>query len=115
MFGTATLTDDVVRSASEGGGRDLDRLLMVIQPQLRLMVAARLGPSRVQLEAIEEITQGVLLALAEGISRLQNQTVGGLKAFASRIAARRVADFLKRSDEGKAAAGLASSLPCCMP
>ena len=80
MFGATKLTDEVVRAAAEGSHEELGRLLEEIRPQVRLMVVARLSPTPAQFGEVDEIAQKVMLALTDGISRLENRTVAGLKA-----------------------------------
>ena len=96
MFGAATLTDEVVRAAAGGSQLDLARVSEAMLPQTRLMVWARLAPTANQLPAVDDITQDVMLALTEGISRLDHRTVGGLKAFVSGIVAHKVAEAVAR-------------------
>jgi RNA polymerase sigma factor (sigma-70 family) len=101
MFGAATLTDHVVRAATGGSQEDFARVSEAVLPQVRLMVWARLVPTAVQVPAVDDITQEVMLALTEGISRLEHQTVSGLKAFLSGIVAHKVSDRLKASGAGR--------------
>jgi len=108
MFGAAGLTDEVVRRAAEGSPDDFARVAEALAPQIRLMVIARLGPRPAQFDAVDEVAQDVLLALTTGISRLKNRTVGGLKAFLSVIAGRKVFALLKNGRAGKAGAGVTS-------
>ena len=79
MFGAAELTDDFVRLAAEDSREQLGGVLQAMQTQVRVMVVARLSPTPAQLEAADEIAQQVMVALAAGISRLENRTVAGLK------------------------------------
>ena len=99
MGGAEELTDGVVRAAADGARRDLARVLEALEPQIRLMSAARLCATRGRLDAVDEATQQVLLALAGGIDRLEARTVGGLKAFVSGIVTRKVADLLRQRGE----------------
>lgn len=101
MFGTPTLTDDVVCAAAEGSRDQFARVAEAMLPQVRLMVLARLVPTIAQRPAVDDITQEVMLALAEGITRLRERTVSGLKAFVSGIAANKVAKSLKRTRAGE--------------
>jgi RNA polymerase sigma factor (sigma-70 family) len=96
-----TLMDDEVRAATEGSQRDFARIAEAILPQIRLMVLARLVPTARQIAAVDDAVQEVMLALTEGISRLERRTVGGLKAFASGIVANKVADRLRRPEAGE--------------
>ena len=67
----------------------------MLRPQVQLMVAARLSPTPAQLDGVDDITQEVLLALAKGISHLEQRTVTGLKKFVSGIVTRQVAAWIK--------------------
>ena len=96
------LTDEVVRAAVKGARKKLARILEAFEPRIRATVSARLGPSPAQSHAADEITQQVLEALAAGISRLEEQTVAGLRAFVSGIVTRKVSDLVKRGGNGKA-------------
>ena len=95
MLGAAKLTDAMVRAAAEGSREDLDQICKTLELQIRLMVLARLSPTPAQLDGVDDVAQEVLLALAEGISRLKNRTVDGLRAFASGIVTRQVAAWIK--------------------
>ncbi|MCP3906296.1 MAG: hypothetical protein GY715_21955, partial [Planctomycetes bacterium] len=96
MFGTAELTDDVVRSAADGSPPALARVADALSPQVRLMVAARLLPTPAQFHAAEDICQQVMTALARGLDRLEHRTVGGLKAYVSGMVRHQVAEALRR-------------------
>ncbi len=100
MFGAAEMTDKMVAAAAEGSQVETERLAAVLTPQIRLMVAARLGATPRQFHAVEELGQQVMMGLVAGISRLDNRTVNGLKAYASRIVSNKVADYLKK-DTGR--------------
>ena len=108
MFGTAELTDETVRAASEGAQSDLGRVLEAMFHQVRLMVVARLSPAPACLGTVEEVTQQVMVALATGISRLENRTAVGLKAYASGIVIHKVSDALGGRIDGKAGPGVVS-------
>ncbi len=110
MYGTADINDDIVRLAADGSQAELGRIAVALQPQLRLMVAARLSPSPSQFHAAEDLEQQVMLALMTGITRLQRRTVDGLKAYVSGIVLRTVAAFLRRPGKARAAANDARSL-----
>jgi RNA polymerase sigma factor (sigma-70 family) len=96
MFGAGTLTDEVVRAAASGSRADIARVLEGLQPQVRLMVAARLSPTPAQLDAVDEISQEVMLGLTTGMARLDSQTVDGLRGYLSGIVMRKVAGALRR-------------------
>lgn len=114
MPGAADITDDQVARSAEGSSEDTDRVLRAMEPQVRLMVAARLSANRAQHHALDEIAHLAMVGLSEGIGRLENRTVNGLKAFASVIVGRRVSDYLRRrggaKNRGAAAASLDSTV-----
>lgn len=101
MPGTIELTDEVVRGAVAGAKPALRTLIQVIAPQIRLMVAARLSSARDRSNAVDEVTQRVLLALLEGVGRLERQSVGGVKGFLSAIVSRKAADYICMRRESK--------------
>lgn len=96
MFGAAKLSDDEVRSAAVGSRPELGRVVEALEPQVRLMVSVRLSPTPAQFDAIDELTQEVLLAVTTAIGRLETQTVDGLRAWLSGIVMRKVADLIRR-------------------
>jgi RNA polymerase sigma factor (sigma-70 family) len=110
MVGASGLTDEVVRTAAGGAQTAIHRILEAMEPQVRLMVAARLSPTRAQYDAVEDIAQQSMLALMEGMPRLEQRTVGGLKAFASVIVRHKVSDLLKGRGQGPEAGPGARSL-----
>jgi len=102
MLDAWELTDEVIRAAAKGARKKLARILEAFEPRIRATVTVPLGPSPAQSHTVDEITQQVLEALAAGISRLEDQTVAGLKAFVSGIVTRKVSDLVKRGGNGKA-------------
>lgn len=100
MFGAGALTDEAVCAAAAGSRADIARVLEALQPQVRLMVAARLSPRPAQLDAVDEISQEVMLGLTTGLARLENRTVDGLRAYLSGIVMRQVAGALQRRSSG---------------
>jgi RNA polymerase sigma factor (sigma-70 family) len=101
MFGAAGLTDEAVGAAAEGSRSALAQISEAMLPQVHLMVLARLAPSAVELPTVEDIAQDVMLALTDGINRLEQRTVGGVKAFVSGIVAHKVSDLLKQRGMGR--------------
>lgn len=95
MFGASELTQNVVKSAIAGSQADLHRVAEAMLPQVRLMVSARLCAAPGQAHTVEDITQAVMMALTTGIERIQTPSIGGLKAYTSRIVANKVADYLR--------------------
>ena len=71
-----------------------------LAPQARLMVAGRLCATPAQMHAVEDLAQNALGGLTESLGRLENCTVGGLKAYFSQIVANKVADYLRRRPTG---------------
>lgn len=97
MYGAEVITDECVRAASDGSAEALARVLEDLQPQTRLMVAARLSPTPCQLEDVEDIVQEIELALTSGITGLEDKSVDGLRAYLSGIVTKNVALFLRRA------------------
>ncbi len=95
MFGATEITDAGVQAAASGSREDTARVLGAIQPQIRLMVAARLSPTPAQFHAAEDIAQQVSVGVTSGLNRLENRTLTGLKSYVSRIVANKVADYLR--------------------
>jgi RNA polymerase sigma factor (sigma-70 family) len=95
MIGAAELSDETVRAAAEGSPTERAHLMTVVEPQVRLMVLARLSTTPARFHAVEEVAQQVLLGLTAGLQRLENQTVNGLNAFVSGIVIRQVALSIK--------------------
>ncbi|MCA9291165.1 MAG: sigma-70 family RNA polymerase sigma factor [Phycisphaerales bacterium] len=85
-----------LHDAADGNRHALDQLLEALQPQVHLMVAARLAATPAQFHAVEEIAQVSMIALVSALARLEHRTVAGLHAFLSRIVSNKVADFLRR-------------------
>ncbi|TVQ53057.1 MAG: sigma-70 family RNA polymerase sigma factor [Phycisphaerales bacterium] len=96
MASIDAMTDEDVRRAASGSPHDAERLMQLVTPQVSRMVAARLSPRSNQWHAAEEIVQESLLALTQGLSRLERQDAAGLRAFLSRIVENKVADRLRK-------------------
>jgi RNA polymerase sigma factor (sigma-70 family) len=92
MVGAAELSDAAVRAAVAGADSERARVLEVLEPRVRLMVAARLSPRAGELDTVSEIAQQVLAALVTGLARLENRTADGLKAYVSGIVSHQVAE-----------------------
>lgn len=110
MIGVAGITDDVIRAAGGGSKDDLARVAQAVQPQICLMIAARLSPSPCQLDAVEDLAQEVLTALMTAITNLDNPTTDGLRAYLSGIVSRQVALFIKTQGTRRAGCGSPRSL-----
>lgn len=110
MYGAADITDDVVRQAADGSQPHLGRIIEALQPQLHLMVSARLSPTPAQYHAVEDLKQQVLLGLAGGLGGLRNRTIGGLKAYISGVVRRTVAEYIRQGRPRSASPKAAGSL-----
>jgi RNA polymerase sigma factor (sigma-70 family) len=95
MFGVATIDDGLVERATGGSYEDLSRLAGLLQPQIRMMVVARLSPTPAQLDLVDDIVQEIAMGLVGNIANLRTPTVDGLRAFLSGIAANQVAQHLR--------------------
>ena len=95
MFRSEAITDEVVRSASQGSAVDRERLLKAFTPEVFAMIAVRFAPTPAQFHAVEELAQESLIALSKGLANLRSPTVDGLHSYASGIVTRKVAGFLK--------------------
>src|SRR5207247_8076447 len=71
------------------------RLLEAMTSQVRIMINARLHPTTAQVHLAEDLLQETMLALSTGLASLQRRTAAGIRAFASTIVSRRVADALR--------------------
>ena len=89
------ISDELVAAAAQGQSEALERTLEGLAPQVRIMVNARLNPTLAQTQLAEDLVQESLSSISKAISTLQRQTAGGLRAFASTIVSRRVADALR--------------------
>lgn len=94
------ITDDLVAAATGGVAEDVERLFRALGPQVRLMVMARLSATPGSSHALDELTQLTLVALNDGLGRLERPTAAGLKAYLSGIVSRKVADHLRRRGGG---------------
>lgn len=100
MFGASQLTDDIIISAAKKGSeKDISNVIKTLEPQIRIMVTARISYTPENYHLTEDITQQTLIAITDGISRLANKTVLGLKAYTSAIVNHKVADALKGNDK----------------
>lgn len=95
MSTLAELNDETVAAAVEGSRTAIDRVVTAMNDQVRLMVYARLNPTAAQRGHVEELTQQTIEALLQGLSGLKVRSVSALRAFASTIVARRVADHIR--------------------
>jgi RNA polymerase sigma factor (sigma-70 family) len=95
MFGAEAITEQSIQAAADGSAEALADVLEALQPQIRLMVAARLSATPSQLNDVEDIVQEVVMALTAALARLENRTVDGLRAYVSAIVSNKVATFLR--------------------
>jgi len=89
------LTDETVAAAAGGSKIAVERVATVMNDRLKLMVYARLDPTAAQFDLVEEIAQQSMEALLRGLPDLKLRTGVGIRAYASTIVARRVADQLR--------------------
>lgn len=94
--GVAGLTDEVVAAAVRGSQPETARVVGAVAQHARLMVAARLSATPSQMHAVDDVAQVALGGLSTSLTRLENATVNGLKAYFSRIVAHKVADYLRQ-------------------
>lgn len=90
-----SITDDVVQTAVRDDDHARARLLEAAVPQLRGMVLARLATDPNRWNAAEDILQEVLVALADGLGRLETATAAGYFAFQSAIVTHKVMDHFR--------------------
>ncbi|NOG53027.1 MAG: sigma-70 family RNA polymerase sigma factor [Planctomycetes bacterium] len=101
-------SDDDVAAAAGGDADSRDVIAQAMGPLVRMMVIARLKPSRDQWHVIDDLSQQVMVGVLTGLERLERRTVQGLKAYASRIVSHKVADYLKQPRSPEAVRGEAS-------
>lgn len=104
------LSDETVAAAVRGARDAVNLVVTAMNDRIRLMVYARLNPTAAQLDLVEDITQQAIEALLRGLPELKATTVSALRAFASTIVARRVADVLRNP----AGAGRGRSAPASL-
>lgn len=98
MFGAEAITDEAVRSAATGSPADCNRVIDALGPQVRAMIIARLAPNAAQFHAVDDLSQQALMAVTEGLQRLEDTTVAGLRSFTSVVVHHKVADFIRQID-----------------
>lgn len=108
----AAISDELVAAAADDPSAR-DRVLEAMTPQVRIMINARLHPTPAQAHLADDLVQESLLSLREGMQRLERRTAAGLRAFASTIVSRRVADALRERRAGRRA-GFGRSLDSTM-
>lgn len=109
MFGAHLLTDEQV-AAAVGGSQQAQSLVMdALAAQVKTMVAIRLAAKPGQAHLVEDLAQQSLLAILQNLSSLKSSSVVALKAFASTIVARRVADHLRQRPEQRQGRSLDST------
>jgi hypothetical protein len=96
MFGAERLNDNQVQAAATGNQDALEQVIAALEPQVRLMVAARLSPSPPQFDTIDDLVQDTFMELMRAFPRLQQRTVSGLRSFVSVIASRQVFAELRK-------------------
>jgi len=109
MIKTIKLDDQLVVGAVRQEESSRSQVLEALPPQVRLMATARLSTTPNYFHAIEEITQLSMVAISDGLTRLQKPTASGLRAFASGIVSHKVSDYLnKRGGVDRRGASMAS-------
>jgi RNA polymerase sigma factor (sigma-70 family) len=96
MTGVAELTDDLIAAAADGVTGARERVLALLEPRIRLMIAARLSPTPAQLQELDDIVQETLVVLVEQFGELWNRTRDGLNAWVSGTVSRLVAARIRR-------------------
>lgn len=95
--------DQAVRAASDGNARERARVIACLAEPVRAMVVVRLAPSAMRAQDVDDIVQESLAAISEAMPTMREPSVGALRAFASTIVTRKVANYLsdnrRRSDE----------------
>jgi RNA polymerase sigma factor (sigma-70 family) len=74
------------------------------------MVGARFSTHPGCFDAVEEIAQAVMIAIADALPRLENRTVSSLRSLVSVIVSRRVVDFLRQKKRANLAGRPVASL-----
>jgi len=113
MSRSYTISDADVASAVKGHGEARNRLLALLGPQVRAMVAIRLAPRPAQWHTAEDLAQQAMTDLIEAIGRLEQPVAACLRRVASTIVERRVADLLKNAGPQRpvAEASLDATIP----
>jgi RNA polymerase sigma factor (sigma-70 family) len=93
--GSEEIVDAWVAAAVGGSELDRERVLSCLTPRVRAMVVARLAPAPSQFHVVDDLVQQALVDVSGKLSELRVPTFVGLRAFASVIVARRVADYLR--------------------
>jgi RNA polymerase sigma factor (sigma-70 family) len=98
MFGARKITDELLASACRGSANDRETVVAALEEQVRLMVLVRLAATPAHQQTAEDLIQQALLDISGSMAGLREQTVAALKATASTIVGRRVADFLRSAE-----------------
>ena len=94
-----TVPDHLVREAAEGKQPALNEVLDRSAGLARAMATARLTPRGDHAEVAEELAQTALIALSQGLPRLDDRTWRGLKSYLSGIVSHAVTDFLRAASK----------------
>lgn len=95
------LTDELVGAAAGGSNEAREAILRILARRIPGMVSVRLNPSAAQHHVVEDLSQEVLLSIAEGLPTMRERTAMALKAMTSVITARRVADYIRGVKAGE--------------
>lgn len=88
------LDDALVRAASDGDLQKRGHLIACMAEPVRTMVIVRLTPSALRAQDVDDIVQDSLTAISEGLPSMREPSVRTLRAFASTIVSRKVANYL---------------------
>lgn len=113
MSRSHTISDVEVAAAVQGDAEARNRLLGLLGPQVRAMVAIRLAPRPAQWHTAEDLAQQAMTDLIEAIGRLKQPVAACLRRTASTIVERRVADLLR--DAGPQRPAAEASLDATIP
>jgi RNA polymerase sigma factor (sigma-70 family) len=102
MFGTESITDELLGSACRGCASDREKVVNALADQVRIMVRGRLVPTPAQQPVAEDLAQQALLDISAALPDLRVPTVEVLKSIASTIVSRRVIDYLRSGDHARA-------------
>lgn len=91
------VADGWVAGAVGGSEQDRERLISILTPRVRAMVLARLAPAPSQFHVVDDLVQQSLADVSAKLCELRTQTFVALRAFASVIVSRRVADYLREA------------------
>ncbi|MCB9855759.1 MAG: sigma-70 family RNA polymerase sigma factor [Phycisphaerales bacterium] len=99
----AQFDDEAVRAASNGDSQQRSHVVTCLAEQVRTMVVIRLAPSPMRAQDVDDIVQESLAAISQALPAMREPSVGSLRALASTVVTRKVANYLadakRRSNE----------------